>query len=75
MFIHKFDLINIYLNKNGEWGAALISLLNNNLFGIDGQLIIFNMKRDKTGMSTTVLHMLKMQIKAEANQLREIRQP
>jgi hypothetical protein len=37
--------------------------------------IIFIMKKDKTSMSTAVLHMLKMQIKAEANQLREIKQP
>jgi hypothetical protein len=33
------------------------------------------MKRDKTSMSTAVLQMFKMQIKAEANQVRQMRQP
>lgn len=33
------------------------------------------MKRDKTTMSTAVLHMLKMQIKAETNQIRRPREP
>jgi hypothetical protein len=70
--IHKVDLIII----NSKWRsgsippAHLIIIL-----WLYDQLIIFNMKKDKTSMSSAVLHMLKMQIKAEANQLREIRQP